>query len=480
MAQFFKAKPSRSNKLSAKLSLSVTQLDHLGAGIAQHQGKVVFVPGALPGETVTAQLTEQKKRFAKAKLIKIDKPASSRIEPECEYYGRCGGCDLQHMSLHSQREHKQVALQELMFKACTIDKTSKVAKTEFSGKASISVKSQTKAQVKPVINTQTHAQGFESAQPLSGEAWGYRRRARLATHFDKKTKVLELGFRAASSSQVVAVKHCKVLAPDLSLLIAPVGEVLNRLSSKRALGHVELTQADNARFVVIRVVNKLLDADIALLAEFALHHSVSVLMQDDNGHCVNVDPENRLLPQYLLSNGIKLDFSPGNFIQVNGGINLAMVDQAVDWLAPKSSDRILDLFCGMGNFSLALAKTGAQVVGVEGVPEMVEQAKYNARQNNLSNVEFFHADLSSDVSEAPWMQSVDKLLLDPARAGAFEVLHLLDTMEPEVVVYVSCNPASLSRDASVLFEKGYSLSRFGLIDMFPQTHHIEAMAMFVK
>lgn len=448
MAQFFKAKPNRSNKLSAKLSLSVTQLDHLGAGIAQHQGKVVFVPGALPGETVTAQLIEQKKRYAKAKLIKIDQTAEKRAAPECEYYGRCGGCDLQHMALSGQREHKQVALDELMSKACRTDKT--------------------------------HTHSFELISALTGEPWGYRRRARLATHFDKKAKTLNLGFRAASSTQVIAVKHCKVLAPDLSQLISPLSEVLNKLSSKRSLGHVELTQADNAKFVVIRVVNKLSEADVGLLAEFASEHSVSVLMQDDDSQCINVERANDVLPQYSLANDIRLDFSPGNFIQVNGDINLAMVNQAVDWLAPTSSDRVLDLFCGMGNFSLALAKTGAEVIGVEGVPAMVEQAKDNARQNNLTNVEFFHADLSADMSEAPWMRSVDKLLLDPARAGAFEVLHLLDTMQPEIVVYVSCNPASLSRDASVLFEKGYSLSRVGLIDMFPQTHHIEAMAMFIK
>lgn len=448
MAQFFKAKPNRSNKLSAKLSLSVTQLDHLGAGIAQHQGKVVFVPGALPGETVTAQLIEQKKRYAKAKLIKIDQTTEKRVAPECEYYGRCGGCDLQHMALNGQREHKQIALDELMDKACRTDTS--------------------------------NAHSFESTPALTGEPWGYRRRARLATHFDKKTKILDLGFRAASSAQVIAVKHCKVLAPNLSQLIPPLAEVLNKLSSKRSLGHVELTQADNAKFVVIRVVNKLSEADVGLLAEFARDHSVSVLMQDDDSQCMNVERANDVLPQYLLANDIRLDFSPGNFIQVNGEINLAMVNQAVDWLAPTPSDKILDLFCGMGNFSLALAKTGAEVIGVEGVPAMVEQAKDNARQNNLTNVEFFHADLSADMSEAPWMQSVDKLLLDPARAGAFEVLHLLDTMQPKIVVYVSCNPASLSRDASVLFEKGYSLSRVGLVDMFPQTHHIEAMAMFIK
>ncbi len=452
MAQFFKAKPNRSNKLSAKLALSVTQLDHLGAGIAQHQGKVVFVPGALPGETVTAQLTEQKKRYAKAKLIKIDTPSAQRLTPECEFYGQCGGCDLQHMSLEGQREHKQRALAELMGKTVKVENS------------------------------------IDIAPALMGNPWGYRRRARLATYFDKQSKALSLGFRAANSNKVVNISHCKVLSPALSALIAPLSAQLNLLSNKKALGHVELTAADNHHFVVIRVVSALKQTDLDLLAEFATQHQVIVLLQDENGDCRDVkaqvgsaDNLNSLeQPQYLLNEGIKLDFAPGNFIQVNGEMNQAMVSQAIDWLELTPKDRVLDLFCGMGNFSLAMAKTGAHVIGVEGVPAMVEQAKANAELNGLNNVDFYHADLSADMVDAPWMDAVDKLLLDPARAGAYEILHLLETMQPKLVVYVSCNPASLSRDACVLYEQGYKLQRVGLIDMFPQTHHIEAIALFSK
>ncbi|MCS6257906.1 23S rRNA (uracil(1939)-C(5))-methyltransferase RlmD [Shewanella baltica] len=446
MAQFFKAKPNSSKQLSAKLSLSVNQLDHLGAGIAQHQGKVVFIPGALPDETVTVQLTEQKKNYARAKLIKVDTPSSERVEPECPHYHTCGGCDLQHMSLSGQREHKEVALLDIMAK--------------FAG-----------------------AEGGTLSPALTGEGWHYRRRARLATLFDKNTKHLSLGFRAASSSNVVPISQCQVLAKPLSDLIVPFAKLLNQLSAKASLGHLELIAADNGHFAVLRITKALNDKDLAKLSAFAEQHLIHICLQDNEGQFQGVGAE-LVLPVYQLlddkveSDAVSLSFTPGNFVQVNGQINKAMVAQAMDWLAPAPDERILDLFCGMGNFSLPLAKMGADVIGVEGVAEMVTQARVNAKANNLDKLTFYHGDLSADLSLEPWMGKIDKLLLDPARAGAFESLQWLKKMKPRKVVYVSCNPASLARDSAVLLERGYRLQQLGLIDMFPQTHHIEAMALF--
>ncbi|MDT3321603.1 23S rRNA (uracil(1939)-C(5))-methyltransferase RlmD [Shewanella sp. SP1S2-4] len=446
MAQFFKAKPNSSKQLSAKLSLSVNQLDHLGAGIAQHQGKVVFIPGALPGETVTVQLTEQKKNYARAKLIKVDTPSSERVEPECPHYHTCGGCDLQHMSLSGQREHKEAALLDIMAK--------------FAG-----------------------AEGGTLSPALTGEGWHYRRRARLATLFDKNTKHLSLGFRAASSSNVVPISQCQVLAKPLSDLIVPFAKLLNQLTAKASLGHLELIAADNGHFAVLRITKALNDKDLAKLSAFAEQHQIHICLQDNEGQFQGVGAE-LVLPVYQLlddkaeSDAVSLSFTPGNFVQVNGQINKAMVAQAMDWLAPAPEERILDLFCGMGNFSLPLAKMGADVIGVEGVAEMVIQARVNAKANNLDKLTFYHGDLSADLSLEPWMGKIDKLLLDPARAGAFESLQWLKKMKPRKVVYVSCNPASLARDSAVLLERGYRLQQLGLIDMFPQTHHIEAMALF--
>ncbi|MGI2093732.1 23S rRNA (uracil(1939)-C(5))-methyltransferase RlmD [Shewanella oncorhynchi] len=446
MAQFFKAKPNSSKQLSAKLSLSVEQLDHLGAGIAQHQGKVVFIPGALPDETVTVQLTEQKKNYARAKLIKVDSSSPERVEPECPHYHTCGGCDLQHMSLSGQREHKEAALLDIMAK--------------FAG-----------------------TEGGSLSPALTGEGWHYRRRARLATLFDKNTKHLSLGFRAASSSNVVPISQCQVLAKPLSDLIVPFAKLLNQLSAKASLGHLELIAADNGHFAVLRITKALNDKDLAKLSVFAELHQIHICLQDNEGQFQGVGAE-LVLPVYQLldenaqSDAVSLSFTPGNFVQVNGQINKAMVAQAMDWLAPAPDERILDLFCGMGNFSLPLAKMGADVIGVEGVAEMVTQARVNAKANNLDKLTFYHGDLSADLSLEPWMGKIDKLLLDPARAGAFESLQWLKKMKPRKVVYVSCNPASLARDSAVLLERGYLLQQLGLIDMFPQTHHIEAMALF--
>ena len=444
MAQFFKAKPNKTKQLSAKLNLTVSHLDHLGAGIAQHDGKVVFIPGALPGETVTAQLIEQKKKYAKAKLLKVQTPTESRSVPECPHYQQCGGCDLQHMSIEAQREHKQSALKNLMSKVVT--------------------------NIDADVMTET----------VIGEQWHYRRRARLATLFDKRSKHLQLGFRSSNTTNIVDIKQCDVLAEPLSALIKPFSQVLNQMQAKTTLGHLELTEAENGLFAVLRITKALKTVDEERLREFVLQHKVQLFVQDNEGELRSlVNDGNIELPKYSLANGkVDCQFTPGNFVQVNAEINKRMVEQAIEWLSPQPDERILDLFCGVGNFSLPLATQAADVIGVEGVPEMVTQAKQNATNNQLANLSFFHADLSADLSEATWLGSIDKLLLDPARAGAFESLQWLSKMKPKKVVYVSCNPASLARDSQLLIEQGYKLKKLTMLDMFPQTHHIEAMALF--
>lgn len=448
MAQFFKAKPNSSKQISAKISLEVTQLDHFGAGIAHQDGKIIFVPGALPGESVTGQLTEQKKRHARATLQQVVTPSPDRVAPKCAHYDQCGGCDLQHLAIDKQRSHKQDALISLMARL-------------------------------------GQAQAETLAPALIGKEWDYRRRARLATFYDRNTKHTTLGFRAKATKQVIKIAHCPVLATPLSDLILPLSKVLNQLSGKKALGHVELIEANNGHFVVIRMTKTMLDKDTEKLRAFALSHGVSLIVQGNESDLTLLSAESKMLelgsdelPYYELDNGVKLSFTPGNFVQVNAEINNAMVNQAVDWLSVEANERVLDLFCGVGNFSLPLAHKGAEVIGVEGVPEMVQQARMNAKLSGLDKVSFFHTDLSADLSKQSWLGKVDKLLLDPARAGAFESLQWLQKMKPKSIVYVSCDPASLARDSESLLKHGYKLTRLGLIDMFPQTHHIEAMALF--
>ncbi len=440
MAQFFKPQVNKSKQVAAKQQFEVSELDHLGAGIAHHQGKIVFIGGALPDEAVTAQVFEQKKRYAKAKLLAVKTPSKHRVDPVCPYYGKCGGCDQQHLELSLQRQYKQQALVNL------IEKLGKL-------------------------------QAKEVAPALTGEAWHYRRKARLATYFDRNHKTLALGFRAQGSNQVIAIEQCPVLAQGLSNLIAPLTVCLNQLSAKRSLGHVELIKVESGVLVVIRITQKLNAADKAHLADFAQQQAVSLSLLGEQGELEFLNG-NAELPYYLLDDNCHLSFSPGNFIQVNGEMNQKMVQQAIDWLDVKPNERVLDLFCGVGNFTLPLAKSGAEVVGVEGVSAMVEQAKINAQQSGVEKVEFYHADLSADISNQKWLGHIDKLLLDPARAGAFECLQWLKKMKPKSVVYVSCNPVSLARDCEPLIEQGYRLQKLALIDMFPQTHHIEAMALF--
>ncbi|WP_372871766.1 23S rRNA (uracil(1939)-C(5))-methyltransferase RlmD [Shewanella sp.] len=440
MAQFFKAKPNKAKKLSAKIVLDVNRLDHLGAGIAEAQGKIIFVPGALPGERVEVQLAEQKKNYAHAKLLRVLTPSEYRQSPVCPWYGRCGGCDLQHLSLASQREYKSLALTDMVSRGVG----------------------------EPVeIN----------AQPITGGEWHYRRRARLATLFSKDSQQLSLGFREEASKTVVGIKHCAVLAKPLSDLITPFSELLNRMKGKQRLGHLELLQTERGIFAVLRITAALASSDRKLLQGFADDRQIALLLQGNEGELEFLS-EGSALPAYLLSDEIQLEFAPGNFIQVNGEVNQAMVEQAIEWLDIQPGERVLDLFCGVGNFSLPLAQRGAEVIGVEGVPEMVSRARSNAAKNGLENVAFYCADLSADLAAEPWLGKIDKLLLDPARAGAYESLKWLKKMKPSKVLYVSCNPASLGRDSALIKDAGYKLSRMGLIDMFPQTHHSEAMALF--
>ena len=440
MAQFFKNKPRNSKKMSPKMTLNISHLDHLGAGVAHHDGKVVFVPGALADETVELQFVEQKKKYAKGKLLKVVAASEKRVEPECPHFHRCGGCDLQHLDVASQRKYKAQSLKEIFTKL-----------------------------------TQTEP---DEVTMLEGQVKHYRRRAKLATYFDTNKKTLTLGFRQQSSYKIEAIKHCLVLEPQLSDLIAPLSETLNQLSGAKSLGHVELIAGENAYFVVIRTPKSLNNADKNKLKDFAQTFKLVLQLQNDTGFELIHGEE--LLPSYEVGQRVNLSFTPGNFVQVNGDINNKMIAQAIDWLEPQQDETIFDLFCGMGNFSLPVAQHCKHVIGVEGVASAVEQAKLNAKANDIFNAEFYECDLSADITKETWFRKIDKLLLDPARAGAFEALQNIKKLNPSRVVYVSCDPASLSRDSKLLIDSGYQLQKLSMIDMFPQTHHIEAMALFTK
>ncbi|WP_313573162.1 23S rRNA (uracil(1939)-C(5))-methyltransferase RlmD [Pseudescherichia sp.] len=429
MAQFYSAK--RRVTTREIITVTVNDLDPFGQGVARHNGKALFIPGLLPGERGEITLTEDKRQFARGAVKRRLNDSPDRETPPCPHFGVCGGCQQQHASVALQQRSKSHALARLM-----------------------------KHEVDDII---------------AAEPWGYRRRARLSLNYQPKTQTLEMGFRKASASDIVNVVRCPVLAPPLEAALPSLRECLQSLEAVRHLGHVELVLADNGPLMVLRHTAPLPAADREKLERFSHSHGVALFLAPESAILEQVSGE---LPWYT-SDGLRLTFSPRDFIQVNDKVNQQMVDRALAWLDIQPDDRVLDLFCGMGNFTLPLAKRAASVVGVEGVAALVAKAQENAQQNGLQNVTFFHENLEDDVTKQPWAQhGFTKVLLDPARAGAAGVMQHVLKLSPKKVVYVSCNPATLARDSEALLNAGYTMSHLAMLDMFPHTGHLESMVLF--
>jgi 23S rRNA (uracil1939-C5)-methyltransferase len=438
MARFFQ--PKKKNQTNQKHQLfSIEKLDHYGAGIAYQNNRPVFIEGALPGEQVLAQYSEVKSKFSRANLIKIQSVSESRIEPFCSHYHECGGCNQQHLSLSEQLRYKQNTLIELMSK--------------FAGGT---------INLEPVVQ---------------GETRGYRRRARISIKFDRKNQQLNFGFRKKSSNHITNVTHCPILDVSLDTLLLPLYELFKRFNTPDSIGHLELVKGDNTIVIVIRHIKPLHPQDRQSLEAFASEKKISLYLMPDNKTIHRVVGEGA----YYGEGGVTIPFEPNNFIQVNQAVNKAMIDQALLWLDINQNDRVLDLFCGLGNFSLPIAQRVKSVIGVEGIDIMVQKASENAKLNHLKNTQFFQANLEESTAKFSWAQEkFDKVLLDPARAGAGAIIDQISSFRADKVVYVSCNPATLARDSQSLIKQGYQLERLGMLDMFPHTSHLESMALFVK
>ncbi|TXZ06821.1 23S rRNA (uracil(1939)-C(5))-methyltransferase RlmD [Vibrio mimicus] len=438
MARFFQ--PKKQSTIDKKHQpVTIERLDHQGSGLAFLQKKPLFVDGALPGEEVLIQLTESKSKYARGQLIKVLKPSTERVEPFCAHYAQCGGCDLQHLDRTGQINHKQQALSQLMVK--------------FAG------------------------QSLALSVPVCSDDQGYRRRARLSLMWDKKTQQLQFGFRRKQSKAIVSVTHCPVLEPSLNTLLPELNALLSQWSQPELLGHVELVKGDNTQVLVLRHLGALAEQDQQSLTDFATQKGLTLYLTLEVGELQHVQGE----APYCEEIGSRLSFLPNHFIQVNRAVNQQMVEQALNWLEVNKQDRVLDLFCGLGNFTLPLAKQAQEVVGVEGVEEMVQHATHNAKLNQINNVAFYQANLEQDMTNASWaQQKFAKVLLDPARAGAEGIVDQLAALGAERVVYVSCNPATLARDSQSLLSQGFRLEKLGMLDMFPHTSHLESMALFVK
>lgn len=440
MVQFYS--PHRRSIQRRTLTVCADNLDAAGQGVARAEGKTIFVAGLLPAEEARIELIEEKRQFGKAKIIKRFSDSPWRVVPKCQHFAKCGGCQQQHAAIALQRKSKADVLSRLVARETGVEL---------------------------------------SAEPvICGAEYGYRRRARLGLQYQAKQRHLVMGFRQSQSNTLVDIKMCPVMQPELENILLPLSKCLNQLKSAPRLGHVELIYADNVLMVVLRHLDPLPKADKLQLHQFALQHSLKVLLNQGDRQLETLDSAENITPMYQVADTL-LTFNPLNFIQVNSQINQQMVAQAIEWLAPQRDDRVLDLFCGMGNFTLPLARYAGEVVGVEGVETLVLNAQHNARLNECHNATFFHENLEADIQSQPWaQQGFNKVLLDPARAGAAGVMAHIAKLLPEKVVYVSCNPTTLARDSKILLDAGYNLVNLRMLDMFPQTGHLESMALFVR
>lgn len=424
--------------------VQITGLSHDGRGLARHQGRTVFVEGALEQEQVSLQVLRVHRKFIEARVRTVHSASAERCQPPCPYFGRCGGCSLQYWRHDGQLQGKQRIVQDQL--------------RRFAGMVA-----------------------DEIAEPLRSEPYGYRHRCRLAMRWHRGQ--LQLGFRQMQSQAICDIQACQVLAPALQDLPELLRTLLLSLTAGPSISHGELFLAEQARAVLLRHIRPLETQDLARLQAWGKAHQLHLYLQDNNRQisCLHDINGRQRLYYSLPEAGLKMAFQPGEFTQVNQPVNQAMVAQAVQWLDVGENDRILDLYCGLGNFSLALARRAKQVTGVEGGAAAVARAKENAHINQLSNCTFLVANLDGDVTDQPWAcQHYDGVVLDPPRAGAQGVIEALAGTWPDRVLYISCNPATLARDAGLLKARGFRLQRLGVMDMFPQTAHIESMTLFVR
>ena len=434
----------------------IDRLSHDGRGVASLDGKTVFIDGALVGEKVTARLVEDHARFIDARIDQLIDSSPERVAPPCEHFARCGGCQLQYMQPSAQMEMKQKAvLEQLQRWGGVVPK-----------------------QILPAISVGDRA---------------YRTRARLGVWYETDGSVT-LGFRQRYSNDITPVNQCVVLVPELNALLAPLHNWLTELCAVKAVTHIELVKGQREIAIVLRHTKKLAEADLAALAQLAIVTGSRIWLEP-NGNLGLTDLAGQPCDPRLTYSveGLELGFHPQDFTQVNPQVNQQMIAQALELLALKPNDRVLDLFCGIGNFTLPIAQHCGEVVGIEAVESMVLRGRENAERLNISNATFVAANLADmthtqlqRLCGANKEQGIAAILLDPPRDGAKDIIASIlrlgadKQLSPKRIVYVSCNPATLARDSVLLAEAGYHLDKLGVLDMFPHTSHVESMALFLR
>jgi 23S rRNA (uracil1939-C5)-methyltransferase len=429
-------------------TLTVESLDQEGRGVARRDGKAIFIEGALPGETVACTVIRRKPSYEVATLDSVLAGSASRVAPRCPHFGVCGGCSLQHLDARAQVAIKQRVLEDSLWHI---------------------------GRVRPEM----------MLPAIHGPAWGYRHRARLTVRFVPKKGGALVGFHEKRSSYVAVMDGCEVLPERISRLIGPLRRLVDGLSLRSRLPQVEISLGNGADVLVFRVLEPLLAPDMDHLRRFADDHRVQVYLQPGGPETAGpLEPQDYIDLHYELREfDLRIHFGPTDFTQVNHAVNLVLVRRAVSLLEPRPGERIADLFCGVGNFALAIARRGAKVVGVEGSAGLVSRARTNALLNGLGDSASFHErDLYHGAADPlRGLGHFDRVLVDPPRDGAVEVVKALPEDGPRRLVYVSCNPGTLARDAAMLVQaKGYALSAAGVVNMFPHTSHVESIAVFDK
>lgn len=427
--------------------LKIESLSHEGRGIAHLDGKTIFVEGALPEEEVNARLVRRHRRYDDARTVEVLKASPDRIQPHCPWFAECGGCALQHVSPERQIEMKQSYL---------LDNLTRLG----------------------------HVEPKRVVLPLTGPVWNYRYKARLGVrHVRKKERVL-VGFREKFSGYITVMDTCPILHASISDRLGDLAQLFAQFRNPHTIAQVELAAGDDAVILVIRHLTPLSAEELALLKTFGDEVGVSIYLQSGGVETIRpMDEESQVKLSYALEDQqLSFRFEPADFTQINPVINRSMINQALDWLAPQPDESVLDLFCGLGNFTLPLAQRAKYVVGIDGAPDLIRRAGENAKRNGIKNTYFTTADLTQKVEESALADFTPELVLvDPPRSGALEALPWIRQFNPKRILYVSCHPASLARDAGVLVNQyEYQLEQVGVMDMFPHTSHVESMALFVR
>ncbi len=440
-------KSKRAHIPQGEFTCKINQLSHEGRGVADMNGKKTFIFGGLSDETVEFKYTNTHRSYDEGAVTRVIEAAKDRVTPQCEYFGVCAGCSLQHLSTEGQLKHKEKILLEH-------------------------------------FKHQAHCEPKVLLAPIQGNAWHYRRKARLSVkHVPGKNKVL-MGFREHDPRFIANISHCAVLDERVGNNLSNFSDLLMQLDAKNTIPQIEIAIGDNLTAIIIRHLEPLSEKDLKLLIEFTNQNQYQLYLQPgnyDSIYCIKNNYAEEKLYYDLEQYQLRFYFHPTQFIQVNADINKKMIVRAIELLDLNSNDVILDLFCGIGNFSLPLAQLAKKVIGVEGSQSAITQAQKNADDNKINNIEFYVHDLTKNCGSESWAkQAVSKVLLDPPRAGAAELMPYFSTLKPSRIVYVSCNPITLARDAKTLLDLGYTLDKAGVMDMFPHTEHVEAIALFSR